>query len=93
MKIKIYEFNTNELLSSFDVQDSEKAYEYARQMEEMGIEIRMESPSINHSLGESLGMSEEQLENLTVAIDEEIASHNTCCPETLNEEDHSNNVR
>ena len=37
MKIKIYEINTNELLSSFDVDKSEQAYAYAKQMEEMGI--------------------------------------------------------
>ena len=90
MKIKIYEINTNELLASFEVEKSEQAYAYAKQMEEMGIDIRMENPSINHSLGHSLGMTEEQLSNLSVAIDEEIASHNTCCPETMNEEDHSN---
>lgn len=83
MKIKIYEINTSELLSSFDLDQSEQAYAYAKQMEEMGIEIKMVNPSVNHSLGASLGMSEDQLQNLTIAIDEEIDSHNSCCPETL----------
>lgn len=83
MKIKIYEFNTRELLASFHLEESEKAYEYAKQMEEIGIEIQMETPSINHTLGQSLGMNKEQLENLSVAIDEEIASHNTCAPEKI----------
>lgn len=83
MKIKIYEKHTNQLLNSFDVADSEKAYVYAKQMEEMGIDIRMDSPSVNHSLGESLGMNEEELENLSAAIDEEIDSHNSCCPDEI----------
>ena len=90
MKIKIYEFNTNELLASFPLEKSEQAYAFAKQMEEIGVDVRMEQPSVNHSLGHSLGMSDEELENLSLAIDEEIASHNTCCPETLEASKESN---
>lgn len=81
MKIKIYEFNTNELLASFEYDQTEQAYAYAKQMEELGIEIRMDIPSVNHSLGESLGMSESELATLSAAMDEEIASHGVCCGE------------
>lgn len=83
MKIKIYEYSTNELLASFPLEQPEQAYAFAKQMEEIGVDIRMDQPSVNHSLGHSLGMSEDELENLSLAIDEEISSHNSCCPETL----------
>ena len=86
MKIKVYEINTEETLQTFESHETEKAYEYARQMEEMGIEVKVKIPSINHTLADSLGMGSEDLENLTVAIDKEIDSHNSCCVENMPEQ-------
>ena len=63
----------------FESEDSEKAYAKARELEEMGIEIKVISPSAPESLATLLGADKDDLEVLKTIIDAEIESHNTCC--------------
>ncbi|MGB0455232.1 MAG: hypothetical protein ACPGJV_16105 [Bacteriovoracaceae bacterium] len=76
MKIRIIATATNEVLKSFEVTEVEKAYRYALEMEKMGIEVSFDAPSINLTLGKSLGMTEDELEILKKVMVEEIDSHN-----------------
>ena len=60
------------------LKDREKAFEYARQMEELGIEVSIFEPSLPETLATSLGMKEEEVDQFRKTIDDEIDSHGCC---------------
>lgn len=70
--IRVLEVQTKECLFSCDHEELERAYEFAKQMEELGIDVEIESPSAAQSLATSLGASTEELAR---ELEEEIASH------------------
>ncbi|WP_417336085.1 hypothetical protein [Halobacteriovorax marinus] len=74
-KIKVIEANTKEVLFECDFEDHEKAFEYARELEEMGIDIKIHAPSLSETLAVSLGADEADLSTLRSEVDNEIASH------------------
>lgn len=81
--IKIYDSEGQEL-ASFTLKDRDKAFEYAEQMEAMGIEVSIKEPSLPETLILSLGANRSDTEQLQKEIDEEIDSHgNNCCSEHL----------
>lgn len=75
LKIKLLS-SESELLYEFELEDIEKAYSKAKELEGMGIEVRLVKPSLPASLGASLGMSSEDQEVLKSEIESEIESHN-----------------
>ncbi len=80
--IKVYDSQGQEL-ASFSLEERNKAFEYAEQMEEMGIEVTLKEPSLPETLIASLGASEMDTGRLRREIDEEIESHGTdCCSTT-----------
>ncbi len=74
-KIKVIEANSLEVLFECDFEDHDKAFDYARKMEEMGIDIKIHAPSLSETLAVSLGADESDLSTLRDEVDEEIASH------------------
>lgn len=64
--------------------EAEKAWTYARQMEELGIEVRLVSPSLPETLAKVLGGTDEELATLRHELDEEIDSHIGCCNDHKN---------
>ena len=80
--VKVIDKLEGQLLYECPVEEQDKAFEYAKQMEELGIEVEINSPSVPESLAQTLGAPEEDLQNLRKEILEEINSHNSgCCPE------------
>lgn len=76
-----------QILFSCPVEEEEKAFEYARQMEELGIEVKLSSPSVSETLIQSLGASEEDTQKLREEIIHEIEEHDTgCCNEKPEDE-------
>lgn len=74
-KIKLLD-SESQLLYEYAMKDVEKAYAKAKELEEMGIEVSLVSPSLPETLGATLGMSEAEAERLKNEINEEIDSHN-----------------
>jgi hypothetical protein len=68
--IKLIEPNSGECL--FETNDFESAYQKALELEQMGIEIKVVSPSAPASLAALLGASSDDLEILKTIIDSEI---------------------
>jgi len=75
-KVKVIEQSSQEVLFECEIHEMEKAYNYAEQMEEMGLDIKIVSPSAPETLARALGSSEEQIAGLKKQIDSEIESHN-----------------
>jgi hypothetical protein len=83
-KIRVIESQTGQLLFECAVEESDKAYEFAAEMEEMGLEIKVEAPTMSEMLTESLGYSKQQLHSFQESIEEEIEGHEgSCCFEDL----------
>jgi hypothetical protein len=79
-KIRVVDNHTGQCLFEFSVEESEKAYTFAAQMEEMGLDVIVESPTLTDTLSVSLGLSLEQRAAYLKSMDEEIENHEgSCC--------------
>ncbi len=90
LSIKVIEIQSKQILFECEMQDIDKAYLYASQMEELGIDIKILAPSITRELSHSLGVSEADWARIATALDDEIAEHiheeatesiDSCCAE------------
>jgi hypothetical protein len=79
--IRVFEKNSNDILFECSADDADKAYEFAAQMEEIGLEVVIKQPSVAESLSMTLGAKQEELEDIRNEIRDEIESHNegSCC--------------
>jgi hypothetical protein len=79
-KIKVLDQHTGQTLFECSLQDSEKAYQFAAQMEEMGLDIKVISPTLTETLTNSLGLSPEARAAYSHSVEEEIEQHEgSCC--------------
>jgi len=74
-KVQVISVESKEVLYSCEVIDEEKAYAYASQMEEIGIEVKIISPNVTDTLSDALGLSVENQEKFQESIFEEIHDH------------------
>lgn len=79
LKINIVDKQSGTILSSFSMDNSDKAHDYATEMEEMGVDVEIHAPSLPESLISELGASSQDVETLRQELDEEIEGHG-CCP-------------
>ena len=82
-QVKVIDKLSGEVLFGCSMEDRDKAYEFAAQMEAAGLDIEIISQSLNETLGRSLGMKEDDIELLNQTMEEEIDSHNDCCTPAL----------
>ncbi len=75
-RIKVLEKQSGEVLFECEVTEEEKAYTYAKDMEELGIDVEVKIPSVSETLISVLGASEKDVDTLKHMMDEEIESHN-----------------
>jgi len=73
--IKVIHKETKETLFQCSYEESEKAYDFARQMEELGVDIEVLIPGAPVSLAQELGASQEHVQELKDFMEEEIKSH------------------
>lgn len=81
-EIKVIETSNNQTLFSCSIDEADKAYKFASEMEEIGIDIKIVSPSIAETLGETLGVKQEEMDEFKESMEAEIASHldsDSCC--------------
>lgn len=79
-KVRLLTIDTNECLFETEIADIAKAYEYAAQLEEMGVEVKIDAPTIADTLSDSLGLNVDDQEKLQDSIIEEIEDHDgSCC--------------
>jgi hypothetical protein len=85
-KVQVISIDSKEVLYSCEVAEEEKAYAYASQMEEIGIDVKIISPNVTDTLSDALGLSVENQEKFQESIFEEIHDHagqeeedDSCC--------------
>lgn len=76
--IHLYD-QSEQLLASYTLEEREKAFNYAAELEEMGIEVTIKEPSLPETLINSLGATSTDRATLQKEIDEEIDSHGSDC--------------
>jgi len=74
-KIKLLD-SESQILYEFAPNEIDAAYAKAQELEEMGIEVTLDAPSLPETLGATLGMSAKDREKLKTEIEEEVESHN-----------------
>lgn len=87
--IRVVEIHSGEVLGSFGADDWDGAHKLATELEAMGVDSKIEAPSLPESLALSLGASEEEMAELQDEMNDEIESHNDndlgclwCAPES-----------
>lgn len=79
-KILVRDVQTQQILFECAINESEKAYQFAAEMEEMGLDIEVVSPTLGETLSNSLGLSKEDQETYKQSLEEEMDSHEgSCC--------------
>lgn len=79
-KILVRDVQTQQVLFECAINESEKAYQFAAEMEEMGLDIEVVSPTLGETLSNSLGLSKEDQETYKQSLEEEMDSHEgSCC--------------
>ena len=64
-----------EVLFECSPEEKDRAYQYCRELEEMGVEVVLKVPSLPETLAYSLGMSETERDKLKESILQEIRQH------------------
>ena len=78
-QVKVIDKSSGETLFECPLEKRDQAYSFAAQMEQMDLEVDIIAPSLNESLGRSLGLNDSEIEKLKQVMEEEIDSHNDCC--------------
>ena len=73
--IKIIDLNSNSTLYRFDHNEYEIAFDKAKELEELGLDIKIVVPTSIETLGVALGADHHALEKISCEINEEIDSH------------------
>jgi hypothetical protein len=79
-KIQVIDTNTQQVLMETSLDQSEAAYQFAAQMEEIGLDIQVVSPTLSETLTQSLGLSTEKQKAYQDSLIEEQEDHpGSCC--------------
>jgi hypothetical protein len=79
-KILVRDVQGQQTLFECAVADSEKAYRYAAQMEELGLDVEVISPTLSETLTASLGLSPEARAEYRQSMARELEDHEgPCC--------------
>lgn len=80
LKIKVIDNGTGQTLFECSISDSEKAFKFAAEMEELGVDVKIHNPTLSETLSDSLGYSEEQKQKYQESLQEEMEQHEgSCC--------------
>lgn len=89
LKIQVQDVQTGQILFVCPLSESEKAYNYAAEMEEMGLDVKVVNPTLAQTLTSSLGLSNEAQAEYEKSLEEEIDHHEgSCCFEKSDKETH-----
>lgn len=79
-KVQVLDVQTEQVLFECEVTETEKAYMYAAEMEEMGLDIKVVIPTLGDTLANSLGVSREAQAEYKEDLEHEMDSHEgSCC--------------
>lgn len=80
MQARVIDELSGNILFSCSLEKHEQAYLFAKQMEELGIRVQLQVPSITDTLAHNLGVKNEALESYQSSVEEELHHHDgRCC--------------
>lgn len=74
--VKVIDKNTNTVLYSCSIEEIDTAYDYAKKMEDLDIDVEVISPGSAMSLALNLGATPKEIEALQGILEDEIEDHN-----------------
>jgi len=78
--VKVIATDTDEVLFETDMDHLDEAYNYASKMDKMGIDVRVDSPTVTESLVNSLGLNFDQKYKFDKSVEDELNDHEgSCC--------------
>ena len=79
-KIKVLDVQSGQILFECSLDEEEKAYRFAAEMEGMGLDIKVVNPTLAQTLTTSLGLSSTEVAAYEASMQEEIEEHDgSCC--------------
>jgi hypothetical protein len=79
-KILVRDVHSKQTLFECDLVESDRAYKFAAEMETMGLDVEVISPTLTETLSSSLGLTNDQIREYKNSLDEEIEGHDgSCC--------------
>jgi hypothetical protein len=85
LKIVVRDRQSSQVLYECSLGQAEKAYNYAAEMEKLGLDVEVISPTLSETLSSSLGLSQQQLQEYKQSVEDEMESHDgSCCFEEDN---------
>lgn len=85
-KVQVLDVQTEQVLFECELDQSEKAYMFAAEMEEMGLDIKVVEPTLGDTLANSLGVSREQQAEYKADLEHEMESHEGSCCATIKDD-------
>ena len=79
MNLTVRDLQSGQTLFECPIEESERAYEAAASMEEMGLEVEVIHPTLSETLSHGLGLSSEEFKNYQKSIEDEIEGHDESC--------------
>ncbi len=80
---RVIEVTSEEILFSCEMSEIDKAYDYAKEMEDLGLEVKVISPNVNETLAQSLGATEQEWQDYKQSMEQEMDDHDGCCVESV----------
>ena len=74
-QVKVMATASQEVLFQCHMDEEAKAYEFAQNMEKMGVEVTIDIPSVAQTLASSLGIEEQDWEEYQRSMEREIDDH------------------
>jgi hypothetical protein len=78
-KIKLIDKNSLEVIAEFELAQAEAAYQKAAELEEYGLDIIFDSPTITKTLSNSLGISNLEEKKWEDSLKQELEDHDSSC--------------
>ncbi len=79
MNLTVRDLQSGQILFECPVEQSEKAYQAAASLEEMGLDVEVIHPTLSETLSHGLGLSLEELKEYQKSIEDEIEGHEESC--------------
>lgn len=79
-KILVRDVHSKQTLFECDFVESERAYKFAAEMEAIGLDVEVISPTLTETLSNSLGLTSDQMREYKKSLEEEMEGHDgSCC--------------
>lgn len=79
-KVRIIEKNSGMVLFECEPNQVDLAYEKAADFEQLGLDVKLEMPSVNQTLADSLGVTGAPMDAFQESLAHEIEDHDgSCC--------------